>query len=305
MSKLELPDHEIEWVQRISPTYKFACAVLFLVLCLTFVVPAWSASEQSSSKTIGSLGTVTSSSGHMPPGLTLRYSTDFETVTISGDHLTISVDNYLETDGSYSTNYWMEGHDRTTPGFTPHGGSRCLGMARPGNSRTEFKIWHEWAWGLSNTWYIKLWEYYPSDFTVKSEGELIFSFGDASYPPGYPWIGHYLFPTSDPAVFRIRCGCSGFDNSYNGEIGPSRTFTLPRGQWSLWEYCLDRGTADVANGRLQVWVNGNLAIDSGNILPCKKSSNSGNTIEVYPTDLYNWGQGGSEQRWIDDLEIWG
>jgi len=42
---------------------------------------------------------------------------------------------------------------------------------------------------------------------------------------------------------------------------------------------------------------------SGSGIPFKDSSNAGAQLEIYPQDLYS-GSGGTEYRYVDDLEIW-
>jgi hypothetical protein len=260
----------------------------------------------SSSKSLATQGNIDYNNGHIPPGLALLYSTDFETVTVTDSHhISISIKHFFNY-GPPSSPFWMEGYDQFN-GITPHSGTRALGLARVNIERNEFILWN-WQWDFSNTWYIREWLHFPSDWSIPSGGwEVLFGFGDAKYPPGYPWIGVSAEPTSTPGTFTIYASGSGFYNNYNGPFGTPVKFALPRGQWSEWEFYVDRGTANVANGQLKLWVNGILVLDSGAILPAKSSANSGATLDIYPSDLYgrdSYYNPFNETRWIDDLEIY-
>jgi len=285
--------------------YNSTIVVVIFLLSTALITSAHPAILGSTS--LSTQGNIDYNNGHIPPGLTLLYSTDFEKVTVTDSHhISIPLTHYFNY-GPPSSPFWMDDGTYMANSPTPHSGTSCLGLARVNIERSEFILWN-WQWDFSNTWYFREWLYFPPGWSIPNGGwEVIFGFGDAKYPPGYPWISLTIEPTGTAGVFTMYAGGSGFNNNYNGPYGTPVTATLPRGQWSKWEFYIDRGTANVANGQLKVWINDALILDSGPILPAKSSANSGATLEFYPSDLYGGVGGaspGNEQRWIDDLEIY-
>jgi hypothetical protein len=303
---------------------KGAMAIFFSIIAFLLMIEIALSAQQVvvSITTSGTIGTAI-------PG-NLIFSSGFEDSrdrgTTGEGAYALTVYNQVTNARAYTYMYpngnswWINGRESApsgAPTVTSHSGSYCLGMKRNGGNRAEFQL-RDWKWNSYDEWYFSMWLYFPSNWDTTppvTGSEVMFAFGDSIYHAtggsadgGMPYIDIALWAWSayPTGTYTLVLEGRGFNNE--GHTYDTQTyFALPRGQWSHWEIYFDRGDVDAHNGSVWVKVNGVEYLRSiGNIYG-KWSGGyqpaGGKTLEIYPQDLYA-GSGGTEYRYLDDLEIW-
>jgi len=303
---------------------KHNLAIIFLLSFVCLITPIHSALVQSSA--IPSQGIVTyNDPGNIPSGFILKYSTGFENVfKTSSTHLNMSVDNYLDTAGVGSC-MWIEGLDRNTQSFTPHSGSRSLGLQVNSTiSETHRSQLDVYIASLITTdeYYYKGYYFLPSNWQMNTSDAAVVA-GDY-YSIADPF---QCFPNFTPQIeIEVHPGRSG--NAWNGQYDLDITWrgSLPgqsgtwfpqwvhnpnfpwmglRGRWFPieWWVKMDSSLTSTPNndGAVKIWVDGRLVCDMSGY-PILRQSGEYITIgKIYygSMDLT------PKKLWVDDVEIYG
>jgi hypothetical protein len=244
------------------------------------------------------------------PGGSLVFSTDFENVTkLNANQLNMgAIPNYFEFQGYGGAAIWMEGLNRETPGITCHSGSRCVGMELTDISRSrrnEFNIMNLTK-VVGNELFVSVWLYLPANWTLHSPTNLWYEIMNPFFTdkPSYlPYAAFHIYQSSinhvaisDFTAALDVTDISGIQHNY----AHVNDYPLPIGRWFNLEYYVYRHQTD---GIVQVWIDGSLLFNVGNI-----STENPSVQEWYTTVAkiyYSTDDHFSPYRiWVDDLEIY-
>jgi len=262
---------------------------------------------------------------NVPFGFILKYSTGFENVVkTSSTHLNMSINNYLDTTGTGS-GMWIEGLDRTTPGFAPHSGSRCLGLEVNSTvtetHRSQLDVYIA-SLITTDQYYVKAYYFLPPDWQMDTSDAAVVA--GTYYSIADPF---QCFPNFEPQV-AIECHPGRIDNHWNGNFDLAVTWRghLPgqpgtwfpnwavipnypwmelRGRWFPieWWVKMDSSLTSTPNndGAMKVWVDGVLVCDKSGVPLLRQSGEYITVGKIYygSMDLI------PKKLWFDDLEIWG
>jgi len=240
-------------------------------------------------------------------GTTLVFRTDFEDVTKKdANHLNMGIDHEfdLKSDGAAM---WVEGLDRQTTSITCHSGSRCIGMEMTNivqSVRNEFNILH-----LQNLvkkeLFVSVWLYLPPDWTLHNFASPSHNWNQIINPfftdgPTYlPYASFNMIqPDPSQSFFGVRLDYRDINgNSITLQNTPN--YPIPRGSWFNVQYYVYRS---VANGTIEVWINGVLIFNAANVSTKNPSITSwfSTPAKIYydPRDTFS-----PYRVWVDDLEI--
>jgi hypothetical protein len=281
----------------VKPVQKFSLIIVFLVslMSIELMGSVFSVySDLADSAMVPSQGLIVYGSG--PSGLVLKYSTDFENIVINGggSSCSMSIQNSFAMSGSDA---WMEGHDRTTSGVTSHSGTRCFGAEASGsNLRFELDM-QPASVGVGQTFYVKFWMYLPSNWNVgTSDWYGMFQVSEAANSNWWPYDQFLIYDTAKDGIVRVVLDHRTVSGTRT-EAASVSGFTLPRGQWFLFEWYEVR---DLTNGEIKTSINGQVLWDVRGITTLSSASN---TWHIEANKIYN--AGGNYKSWIDDFEIYG
>ena len=278
---------------------KFNLTIFALACLMTLNLIATSYSQLVSSKVLYLQGSIVSDDPSIPiPGLTLKYSTDFETATSASSsrlNLAGGFQNRFNFDGTASK--WVEGLERTTNGITPHSGTRCIGAETSGNGyRVEFVIYPRTV-GVGDTFYIREWLYLPADWSIAGGGWYgILQASDNNPPNWHPYYQCLIYKTSNPALFNMMLNSRDVSGYYTESYQTKSNFALPRGQWFKFEWYEVRATNN--QGSVKCWINGQVIFDKSGLTTKYVDDYQVETMKIY-------GDPGTYQLWVDDFELWG
>jgi hypothetical protein len=238
------------------------------------------------------------------PPTALLYSTDFEDVTKKdANRLNMGIDNWFEFEGSGGASMWVEGLDRSTPGLTPHSGSRCVGMELTDISksrRNEFNIL-DLENLVGDELFVSVWLYLPADWRLHAPNDW-YALVDPFFTAGPSYLPYGAVHVSQPDIkvnvfdlsFRIR-DVSGTLRT----LGEIADYPVPRGEWFNVQYYVYRHET---NGITKVWIDGSLIWDVRNI--CTKNPSTVEWFTTVAKIYYDTNDKFSPYRiWVDDLEI--
>jgi hypothetical protein len=289
-------------------------AVLLCLLSLYFAAPVGLAAQQSTSYLVSNQGTVNlvqDPPDHIPPGLALKYRTDFETVTkATANTLNMGIPNWFEFDNG--NNMWIDAGTQRTNSPPAHSGSKCIGMEVLSGIRAEFNIM-DMQNIVGNEYYISVWVYLPSDWSSPGTDNWyslndLFMGGEHVTPyPYYPYSETYI-SQSAPNVFSIdhdiRDRTTG--SQYEVPLANNPNFPLPRGRWFKTEWYIYR---HVTNGIVRVWIDGIKTCDRTGTPASPVKTVNANSNEFFITITKIYGSVGAlpnpYRLWTDDFEIYG
>ena len=191
--------------------------------------------------------------------MTLIYSTNFENITLAdSQHLTIPITHGFQFDAPGGAAIWMEGLDRTTPGVTPHSGTRCLGMELTDitkSGRNEFNILQLENSITTNQLYVSVWLFLPAGFQLHSPTFNSFELDNPYFTgaPDYaPYVGVHIYQNPAPGPFDLDLVGRDVTNTFI-HLQDVTGYALPVGVWFRLDYYVVR---DKTNGTIKTWVNG-------------------------------------------------
>jgi hypothetical protein len=236
-------------------------------------------------------------------GATPVFRTDFEGVTKKdANRLNMGIDNWFEFEGSGGASMWVEGLDRSTPGLTPHSGSRCVGMELTDISksrRNEFNIL-DLENLVGDELFVSVWLYLPADWPIQGSSNdwSWYSMAVPFMEGGPAWAPYSAIQIRQEPQFKLAVNYRGVDQ-VESFLDTHVDFPLPRGRWFNVQWYVFRHPTD---GILKIWVDGMLVTNRSGL------QTKGSTEEWFTTVAkiyYNPNSKYSRFKiWADDLEIW-
>jgi hypothetical protein len=271
---------------------EFKLIIVFLISLLSLCLINSSYSALTASTGISTQGTIDYGD---PTGLTLKYSTDFENIVITGGGWSTNMAITNSFEKTSNADAWMEGLDRTTPGVTPHGGARCFGAEANGaNVRFELDM-DPSSVGVGDTFFLRQWMFLPSDWYVSSSDWYgMFQVADINPPNYWPYYQFLIQDSTHNGIVKVILDSRnvGGTETYYQTVS---NYALPRGQWFKFEWYEVR---DPTNGVIKCWINGQLLFNMSGLNTKYTAAYHIETNKIYSA-------GGNYKQWIDDLEIYG
>ena len=243
-----------------------------------------------------------------PPAV---YRTDFENVTMRDAHeLNMRIDNWFEFGGDGGAAMWVEGLDRSTPGFTCHSGVRCVGMELTNineSRRNEFNIMHLENL-VGNELYVSVWLYLPAGWALHSPSWNSYEIANPYFTGGPTYLPYSAIHITQSNITKNKFNLDFDVRNDSGTLSTLKeipNYPLPRGQWFNLQYYVYR---HATSGIVKVWIQ-NSAIRSL-LWDAENISTSNPSVTEWFTTVAKIYYDSSDKFqpyriWVDDLEIYG